>query len=176
MSQSYTLRNTKGSALTHAELDNNFNNQLGTVANVRFNSLGIGVAESGSAGTILASSNITAYSSDERLKTNFIQIQDPIAKVQAISGYEFDWDSDLCAQLGFNYINLHEHGVKAQEILKVIPDAVELAPFDRDDSGGSKSGEYYLTINYPRIIPLLIEAIKAQQVQIDELQAKLNNK
>lgn len=173
MSQSFTLRSA-GATLTHTQLDNNFS-ALGTGSSVRFGALGVGVAE-GAAGTITASSNVTAYSSDERIKTNFVFIQDPIAKVQAIGGYEFDWNKDLCAQLGFNYTNLHEHGVKAQEIQKVIPDAVELAPFDRDDNGGSKSGEYYLTVNYPRIIPLLIEAIKAQQVQINELQTKLNNK
>lgn len=173
MSQAFTLRSA-GATLTHTQLDNNFS-ALGTGSGVRFNALGIGVAE-GAAGTITATSNITAYSSDQRIKTNFIQIQNPIDKLMAIGGYEFDWDKDLCAQLGFNYTNLHEHGVKAQEILKVIPDAVELAPFDRDDSGGSKSGQYYLTVNYPRIIPLLIEAVKAQQVQINELQTKLNNK
>lgn len=173
MSQSFTLRNTKGSALTHAELDNNFNNQLGTVANVRFNSFGVGVAESGTAGTILASSNITAYSSDERLKTNFKPIQDAIKKLMSISGYEFDWDEQKCAELEFNFANKHEHGVKAQEIQKVIPDAVSPAPFDRADDGSSASGENYLTVDYARIVPLLIEAVKAQQVQIEALEAKL---
>lgn len=173
MSQVFTLR-AAGATLTHAQLDNNFS-ALGTTSGVRFAALGVGVAE-GAAGTITATSNVTAYSSDERIKTNFIHIQDPIDKLMAIGGYEFDWDKELCEQLGFNYTNLHEHGVKAQEILKVIPDAVELAPFDRDENGGSKSGQHYLTVNYPRIIPLLIEAIKAQQVQINELQTKLNNK
>ena len=170
MSQAFTLRSA-GTTLSHTQLDNNFSG-LGTSSSVRFGALGVGVVE-GAAGTITASSNVTAYSSDERLKTNFIQIQDPIAKLMAIGGYEFDWNKDLCEELEFNYTNLHEHGVKAQEILKVIPDAVELAPFDRADKGGSKSGKNYLTVNYPRIIPLLIEAIKAQQVQIDELQAKI---
>lgn len=174
MSQSFTLRNTKGSALTHAELDNNFNNQLGTVANVRFNSLGIGVAESGTAGTILATSNITAYSSDERLKTNFTPIQNAIKKLMSISGYEFDWDEEKCGALGFNFANKHEHGVKAQEIQKVIPDAVSPAPFDRAEDGSSASGENYLTVDYSRIVPLLIEAVKAQQLQIQELEAKLD--
>ena len=173
MPQAFTLRSA-GVTLTHTQLDNNFS-ALGTGSGVRFNALGVGVNE-GAAGSISATANVTAYSSDERIKTNFIRIQNPIAKVQAIGGYEFDWDKDLCAELGFNYTNLHEHGVKAQEIQKVIPDAVELAPFDRDETGGSKSGQYYLTVNYPRIIPLLIEAIKAQQVQINDLQTKLNNK
>ena len=170
MPQAFTLRSS-GVALSHTQLDNNFG-VLGTGSGVRFSALGVGVNE-GSTGTIVATSNIIAYSSDERLKTNFASIQNPIAKLMTIGGYEFDWDKDLCEELGFNYTNLHEHGVKAQEILKVIPDAVELAPFDRADGGGSKSGKNYLTVNYPRIIPLLIEAVKAQQVQIEQLQAQL---
>jgi hypothetical protein len=174
MPQAYTTRTAKGSALTHTELDNNFNT-LGTGSGVRFNALGVGVNE-GAAGTITATSMITAYSSDQRLKKNFIKIQDPIGKLALINGYEFDWDQELCEELGFNYINVHEHGVKAQEILGAIPDAVELAPFDRADAGGSKSGQNYLTVNYPRIIPLLIEVAKAQQQEIEALKRKLENK
>ena len=50
---------------------------------------------------------------------------------------------------------------------------MSLAPFDTTDGVDkkSKSGEDYLTIDYARITPLLIEAIKEQQTQIDELKA-----
>lgn len=172
MSQSFTLRNTKGSALTHAELDNNFGG-LGTASGVRFGALGIGVAE-GAAGTISATATVTAYASDERLKTNFTPIANAIEKLFAIGGYEFDWNEEVCERLDFPYINKHEHGVKAQEVQKIIPDAVSLAPFDRtEEPGESKSGEHYLTVDYARIVPLLIEAIKAQQLQIQKLEAKL---
>jgi hypothetical protein len=122
--------------------------------------------------------NITAYSSDKRLKTNFKIIDNALDKINKISGYEFDWDMDKCFSLGFKPVQKHEHGVKAQEIQEIIPDAVEIAPFDkeRDEDGNeiSKSGENYLTVNYERIIPLLIEAIKEQQSQIDELKEPIN--
>lgn len=109
--------------------------------------------------------------SDERLKTNFKSIENPLEKIQKISGYEFDWQTEKCFSLGFEPSNKHEHGLKAQEIEKIVPDAVKIAPFDNDGHGKSKSGEKYLTVQYEKLVPLLIESIKAQQQQIDELRA-----
>jgi hypothetical protein len=113
--------------------------------------------------------NITAYSSDRRLKKNITPIEEPIKKIQQIGGYTFDWDKELCDKYDFIPGQIHEHGVIAQEIEKIIPDAVARAPFDIGKDGGSKTGENYLTVRYDRIVPLLIEAIKDQQTQIDEL-------
>ena len=56
---------------------------------------------------------------------------------------------------------------------KVLPEAVKLAPFDNDGKDNSISGENYLTVQYEKIIPLLIECIKEQQVQINELKNKI---
>jgi hypothetical protein len=55
-----------------------------------------------------------------------------------------------------------------------LPEAVKLAPFDRDEDGKSKSGENYLTIQYEKVVPLLVEAIKEQQKQIEELKSIIN--
>lgn len=163
-----------GTTLSHAQLDSNFN-QLATSAGVQFNNFGVGVANSGTAGTILASSNITAYSSDERLKTNFTPISNAIQKLMQIGGYEFDWIADKCAELDFNYANLHEHGLKAQQVQKIIPDAVHRAPFDfdRDAPNNSRTGECYLTVDYARLVPLLVEAIKEQQTIIESQELRL---
>jgi hypothetical protein len=54
----------------------------------------------------------------------------------------------------------------------VIPEAVKAAPFDIHE-GESKSGENFLTVQYEKIVPLLIESIKAQQKQIDELKNEI---
>jgi len=124
-------------------------------------------------GAITATGNITAYSSDSRLKLNQQPIQNAVDKVMSIGGYTFDWDMDKCEEHGFSPVNQHEHGVLAQEIQAVIPDAVSAAPFDLDSEGVSKSGEDYLSVDYARVVPLLIEAIKEQQVQIEALEAKL---
>jgi hypothetical protein len=110
-------------------------------------------------GAISATGNVTGYSSDKRLKTNVKNIEDPMGKLYQIGGYTFDWNEPLCFLEGFRPDNVHEHGVLAQEVQKVIPDAVSPAPFN----------ENYLTVNYPRLIPLLIECIKDLQAQIDEL-------
>lgn len=126
-------------------------------------------------GAFSCRNNITAYSSDERLKTNFTKIINPLAKLVEINGYEFDWDVAKCKTLGFEPIQEHEHGVKAQEIQKVVPDAVSIAPFDDDGDKKSKSGENYLTVRYERLVPLLIEAIKEQQVQIAKLREEITS-
>lgn len=172
MSQAYTTRSGKGSALTHAELDANFT-ALGTGSGVRFGALGIGTAE-GSAGTIQATATVTAYASDERLKTNFTPINDAIQKLMSIGGYEFDWNESKCIEVGFTPTSIHETGVKAQEVQRVLPDAVRPAPFDVDEQGDSISGEGYLTVDYAKIVPLLIQAIKEQQVLIASLEAKIS--
>ena len=64
-------------------------------------------------------------------------------------------------------------GVSAQSVKKVLPEVVHIAPFDLDKNGNSKSGEDYLTVKYEKIVPLLIESIKEQQEQIDELRKQV---
>jgi len=129
------------------------------------------VAYVDNAGNFVAYQNITAYASDERLKTNFVEIPNALEKVNQLSGYTFDWLTEKCDTLGFSPSLKHEHGLKAQEVQRVMEDAVCLAPFDRDldNNQQSKSGEKYLTIRYERLIPLLIQAIKELKNEIDEL-------
>jgi hypothetical protein len=57
----------------------------------------------------------------------------------------------------------------AQDVQEVLPEAVKIAPFDNDGNGNSKSGENYLTIQYEKIVPLLVEAIKELKKEIEEL-------
>ena len=64
-------------------------------------------------------------------------------------------------------------GVFAQDVESVIPEAVKPAPFDTEN-GISKSGDNYLTVQYEKIVPLLIESIKEQQSMIEDLQGQIN--
>jgi len=114
-------------------------------------------------GNVVATGNVTAYSSDERLKTNITPIENPIEKVKQLNGVEFDW-KDNVEELGFTPRVKHETGVIAQNVQSVIPDATPNAPFN----------EEYLTVQHEKIIPVLIEAIKEQQKQIDELKQALH--
>ena len=60
-------------------------------------------------------------------------------------------------------------GVFAQDVEKVQQEAVELAPFDNDSDDNSISGENYLTVQYEKLVPLLIESIKELKKEIEEL-------
>jgi len=115
------------------------------------------------AGQITCNNNITAYSSDGRLKKNVTVIEDAVAKVKSLGGYAYDWDMGKCNEVGFSPANEHEHGLIAQEVQKVMPDAVAPAPFN----------EEYLTVRYERIVALLTAALNEQQRHIESLEARL---
>ena len=117
--------------------------------------------------------DITAFSSDKRLKTNIEVIESPLEKINKLSGFTYHWNKEKCKEAGFKPKDEGQIGVFAQDVQEVIPEAVKIAPFDQDENGESKSGDNYLTVQYEKIIPLLIECIKEQQVQINELKNKI---
>ena len=106
-------------------------------------------------GSLEVKGDVTAfYSSDERLKDNIQPIESPLEKIFKINGVSFDWN-EKSDKKG------HDVGVIAQEIEKVLPELVV-----ERDSG-------YKAVRYEKIVALLIEAIKQQQLQIDELKSKV---
>ena len=122
---------------------------------------------------VRAEGNITAYYSDERLKNFTGTIENAIDKVKSLNGYYYS-ENEKAKEFGYKNQDKKQVGVSAQEVEAVLPEVVSLAPFDIGDDEKSKSGEDYKTVDYARIVPLLIEAIKEQQTQIDELKEKLN--
>jgi hypothetical protein len=137
------------------------NQNVGTGNNVQFNntqlaSLGVGTAASGTAGEIRATNNITAYYSDDRLKTKLGNIENALTKVMSLNGFHYE-ANETAQALG--YAVKPEVGLSAQETQKVLPEVVVPAPID----------EKYLTIQYERVIPLLVEAIKELKQEIDSL-------
>lgn len=117
--------------------------------------------------------DVTAYSSDERLKENVVNIPNALDKVLSLNGVTFDWKQEAL-DAGFNpTIKEGDAGVLAQQVQNVLPQAVRYAPFDRNDEGKSISGKDYLTVQYEKLAPLFIEAIKEQQAQIELLKAEL---
>ena len=102
------------------------------------------------------------------VKKNIEIIKDPLEKLNKLSGFTYDWSLDKCEEAGFVPKDERQIGVFAQDVQSVIPEAVKPAPFDTED-GKSKSGDNYLTVQYEKIVPLLIESIKEQQKQINEL-------
>jgi hypothetical protein len=135
-------------------------------------SLGVNVAPNATDGRIDASNDIVAYSSDKRLKTNIKLIENPIDKIKKIDGFTFNWNDKANQLAGYNK-DISVSGVYAQQIQEVLPEAVKLAPFDNDGNDNSISGENYLTVQYEKLVPLLIEAIKEQQKEIEKLKNRL---
>jgi hypothetical protein len=107
-------------------------------------------------GLISASGDIIAFaSSDERLKDNIQVIPNAVEKVQQIKGVSFDWNGNQATHEG------HDIGVIAQDIEKILPEIVTTR-----ENG-------YKAVRYEKLVALLIEAVKEQQLQIDELKSKL---
>ena len=127
-------------------------------------------------GAITATGEITAYSSDARLKSNVTVISGALDKLAQINGVMFDWDVEKAEPLGFKPAYTRDVGVIAQEIEAVLPEAVRPAPFDRSPDGtGSASGEDYLTVQYEKLTALLIEAVKELKAEVDTLKARLDS-
>lgn len=130
-----------------------------TGANFQINSLGVGTGATGTAGEIRATNNITAYYSDDRLKTRLGLIENALDKVNSLNG--FYYEANQTAQ-DLGYTVRKEVGLSAQEVQSILPEIVVPAPID----------EKYLTIHYERVVPLLVEAIKELSRQVEELKKK----
>lgn len=169
-----TITASGGLVITNADgVSGNINissgQSIATTDNVRFNSLGIGTNASGTTGEIRATNQITSYYSDERLKENIVEIPDALNKVVSLRGVTYQ-PNQIAESLGYKKQN--EVGVIAQDVEKVLPEAVKPAPFDImlfENTEISRSGENYKTVQYEKIVPLLIEAIKELNEQIKQM-------
>jgi hypothetical protein len=104
-------------------------------------------------GTIYATGNITA-NSDLTLKKNLTIIDNPTDKLMQLNGYSYQWKKD----------DSHQYGVIAQEVEKILPYAVSTG------NDGIKG------VSYNQIIPVLIEAVKEQKKELEELRDILASK
>lgn len=105
------------------------------------------------AGSLTASGDITAFS-DARVKENIVTISDALSKVNNLRGVYFTRkDSDDTA-VGM--------GVIAQEVNEVVPEVVK------------KNNEGMYSVAYGNLVGLLIEAVKEQQLQIEDLSNQIN--
>jgi hypothetical protein len=130
--------------------------------------LGVDVTPNGTDGRIDAGNDIVAFSSDKRLKQNIKFIENPLEKVSQLSGFTYNWNEKANKEAGYD-MDKDYVGVFAQDVEKVQPEAVKIAPFDNDGTDNSKSGENYLTVQYEKLVPLLIESIKELKKEIEEL-------
>jgi hypothetical protein len=128
---------------------------VATSSNVQFNSLGVGMAASATAGRIDATNDVVAFSSsDIRFKENIVPIENALDKISKISGNTYDWKAENKIEHGYEG---NDVGVIAQEIEAVLPQLVQTR-----ESG-------FKAVKYDKLVALLIEGIKEQQTQIHSL-------
>ena len=138
-----------------------FSGLMTSSSNAQCNSLGVNTSPSGSAGEIRATGNITAYYSDIRLKENVKPISNALAKVCSLTGVSYNANA-VAAFMGYDPTT-PEVGLIAQELMKVLPEAVAPAPINPN----------YLTIRYERVVALLVQAIKELNDKVKTLEGKV---
>ena len=130
----------------------------------------VGTTSDPGAGAIYATGAITAFFSDKRLKTVSGKIENALDKVAKLSGVYYTFN-DTAKSFGYDS-DEEQVGVIAQEVEAVLPQIVKAAPFDLDENNNSKSGENYKTVQYDKLVPLLIEAINELQAKVKLLENK----
>jgi len=124
-------------------------------------------------GTIGASGNITASYSDERLKNITEYVRDVLPILSKINVFKYNCN-DLAASYGYDK-NKKEIGLSAQEVQKYYPEVVSIAPFDSEydeekKNITSKSSKNYLTLDYERLVPILLQGIKDLNNKVVEME------
>jgi len=102
--------------------------------------------------------------SDSRLKDNIIPISGALDKIKSLRGVSYTWNSGKKK-------GKQDIGLIAQEVEKVIPEIVKDKKLPLMD--GIDPDETYKTIDYEKIIAVLVEAVKDQQKQIDNLEKQI---
>jgi hypothetical protein len=122
-------------------------------------------------GEIRATNEITAFYSDERLKTRVGEFDDALAIVRSLEGFKYV-NNDTAKNFGYRSDKI-QVGLSAQQVQTVLPEVVTLAPFDilvlEDGTETSRSGQNYMTLDYAKLVPVLIEAIKQLEKKIEQL-------
>jgi hypothetical protein len=125
--------------------------------------------------------DLVQYYSDERLKEKTGTLNGALEAIKSWTPFKYV-DNALANSFNFGS-GKTQIGLSAQEVEAFYPELVELAPFDVENDFSdetnprriSKSGENYLTLNYTRLVPILVQAIKEQQAKIEELENRINN-
>ena len=126
---------------------------------------GLASAQSDLAYVIPLAENANFYAhshySDLRLKTDISDISNSLESILALHGIRFHWNTQDFPAMSFNDNN--QIGFIAQEVEKVYPELVMVAP------------NGYKMVDYARLTPILVEAIKEQQAMIDSLQQRISS-
>jgi hypothetical protein len=114
-----------------------------------------------SANAFTTPGDFTAGYSDMRLKTHRGKIEDALDKVCTLDGFYYE-RNERAIELGYTGGELRV-GLSAQQVKEVLPEIIKSAPVNIDH------GTDYMTLDYERVVPLLVEAIKELKEEVEEL-------
>ena len=121
--------------------------------------------------------DVVQYYSDERLKEKVGVLDGALKAITTWTPFKYR-DNDLAKSFNL-YNDRVQIGLSAQEVEASFPELVERAPFDTETDTSdvtnprrySKSGQEYLTLNYHRLVPVLVQAIKELEARVAQLEA-----
>ena len=107
---------------------------------------------------------ILSQVSDDRLKDNKMFISDVLDSLDCLQPFTFDFKNESDNKRPWK---ARHYGLSAQEVQRVFPEAVHHLASDRDDDGNSKSGSYFLGLDYAELVPVLVAAIQDLKARLD---------
>jgi phage-related protein len=141
-------------SLIYGEFDNkilSFNAKIGIGTTTPGYKLQVGIAGDGTE----ARANAWNLLSDIRYKTDIEKIDNALERISGINGFYFHWNTGTDKTRQF--------GLSAQDVEKVLPEVV------------SEGDDGYLSVDYGKLVPLLIEGMKEQQQQIESYKSQLQS-
>ena len=111
------------------------------------------------------------HTSDVRLKKNIEPLTNGLDKIMKLNPVTFNWDEEIVPNLAEKYPNMV--GLIAQEVEEVVPEVVSKTIVNSVKDGKEK-GRSYKRVLYENLVPLLIDGMKEQQRQIEELKQRIS--
>ena len=123
------------------------------------------VAKITNAGEAHFKGDVVAFSSspsDRELKENIFTIENGLDKVMKLRGVEFDWTAT-------SRKGQHDIGLIAQEVEEVLPEVVSVKTLRVGEFGRDGDEKDFKTVNYEKMVGVLVEAVKELKAEIEEL-------
>jgi len=111
------------------------------------------------------------HTSDIRLKKNIEPLTNGLDKIMKLNPVTFDWDEEIVPDLAKKYP--HMVGLIAQEVEEIVPEVVHKTMVNSVKDGKEK-GRIYKRVLYENLVAHLIDGMKEQQKQIEELKQRVS--
>lgn len=109
--------------------------------------------------------------SDAKFKKDIQTITSPLEKIKQLRGVTYNFNNEKYPDMDFG--NEKQYGFIAQEVEKVFPEMVKTGEYSKNPKDRNSVTEDYKGVEYQKMIPVLLEAIKEQQKEIELLQTKV---